>query len=89
VPPLLLPAPPFGLPSVPVDVVTVTPLSNVVCTDGSVIVLVPWVLWPVTLGPPPFVVVGAFCASAELAKIVVKRTIGRKRFMFYSIHWIR
>ena len=82
--PPLLPTPPFGLPSLPVDVETTTPLSSVVCTVVSLTVPVPLALWTVTLGPPPVVVV--CCASVGLAKIMVQRAIERKRFMVkYSI----
>ena len=82
--PPLLPPPPFGLPSLPIDVEITTPLSSVVCTVVSLTVTVPLVLWTVTLGPPPIVVVGS--ASAGLAKIMVQRAIEKKRFMVkYSI----
>jgi hypothetical protein len=77
--PPLLPTPPFGLPSLPVDVETTTPLSSVVCTVVSLTVPVPLPLWTVILGPPPVDVVG--CASVGLAKIMVQRAIEKKRFM--------
>ena len=77
--PPLLPPPPFGLPSLPVDVEITTPLSSVVCTVVSLTVTVPLVLWTVIV-----VVVGS--ASAGLAKIMVQRAIEKKRFMVkYSI----
>ena len=77
--PPLLPPPPFGLPSLPIDVEITTPLSSVVCTVVSLTVTVPLVLWTVIV-----VVVGS--ASAGLAKIMVQRAIEKKRFMVkYSI----
>ena len=67
----------------PVDVETTTPLLSVVCDVVSLSVPLPLVLWTLRSGPPPCVVV---CASVGLAKIMVKRTIERKHFIFeYSI----
>ena len=74
-----LPPPPFGLPSLPIDVEITTPLSSVVCTVVSLTVTVPLVLWTV-------IVVVVVSASAGLAKIMVQRAIEKKRFMVkYSI----